>query len=157
MKVVLLSVGETDDEYFARIIEDYKKRVNFYLPFELSFVPDVKNRKNLSIGEFKEEEGKKLLAVLHATDQVVLLDDKGKQVDSPGFARYMEKKMVSVPKRLVFVVGGPYGFSREVHDRANERLSLSAMTFTHQMVRMVFAEQLYRAMTILNNEPYHHE
>jgi 23S rRNA (pseudouridine1915-N3)-methyltransferase len=157
MKVVLLSVGETDNEYFARIIEDYKKRVNFYLPFELSFVPDVKNRKNLSINEFKEEEGKKLLAVLHATDQVVLLDDKGKQVDSPGFARYMEKKMVSVPKRLVFVVGGPYGFSREVHDRANERLSLSAMTFTHQMVRMVFAEQLYRAMTILNNEPYHHE
>ena len=152
----MLSVGETDNEYFARIIEDYKKRVNFYLPFELSFVPDVKNRKNLSIGEFKEEEGKKLLAVLHATDQVVLLDDKGKQVDSPGFARYMEKKMVSVPKRLVFVVGGPYGFSREVHDRANERLSLSAMTFTHQMVRMVFAEQLYRAMTILNNE-YHHE
>lgn len=153
----MLSVGETDNEYFARIIEDYKKRVNFYLPFELSFVPDVKNRKNLSINEFKEEEGKKLLAVLHATDQVVLLDDKGKQVDSPGFARYMEKKMVSVPKRLVFVVGGPYGFSREVHDRANERLSLSAMTFTHQMVRMVFAEQLYRAMTILNNEPYHHE
>ncbi len=153
----MLSVGETDNEYFARIIEDYKKRVNFYLPFKISFVPDVKNRKNLSINEFKEEEGKKLLAVLHATDQVVLLDDKGKQVDSPGFARYMEKKMVSVPKRLVFVVGGPYGFSREVHDRANERLSLSAMTFTHQMVRMVFAEQLYRAMTILNNEPYHHE
>lgn len=153
----MLSVGETDNEYFARIIEDYKKRVNFYLPFKISIVPDVKNRKNLSINEFKEEEGKKLLAVLHATDQVVLLDDKGKQVDSPGFARYMEKKMVSVPKRLVFVVGGPYGFSREVHDRANERLSLSAMTFTHQMVRMVFAEQLYRAMTILNNEPYHHE
>lgn len=157
MKVVLLSVGETDNEYFARIIEDYKKRVNFYLPFELSFVLDVKNRKGLSINEFKEEEGKKLLAVLHPTDQVVLLDDKGKQFDSPGFARYMEKKMVSVPKRLVFVVGGPYGFSREVHDRANERLSLSAMTFTHQMVRMVFVEQLYRAMTILNNEPYHHE
>lgn len=157
MKVVLLSVGETDNEYFARIIEDYKKRVNFYLPFELSFVPDVKNRKNQSISELKEEEGKKLLAVLHPTDQVVLLDDKGKQVDSPGFARYIEKKMVSVPKRLVFVAGGPYGFSREVHDRTNERLSLSAMTFTHQMVRMVFAEQLYRAMTILNNEPYHHE
>lgn len=157
MKVVLLSVGETDNEYFARIIEDYKKRVNFYLPFKISFVPDVKNRRGLSINELKEEEGKKLLAVLQPTDQVVLLDDKGKQVDSPGFARYMEKKMVSVPKRLVFVVGGPYGFSREVHDRANERLSLSAMTFTHQMVRMVFAEQLYRAMTILNNEPYHHE
>lgn len=153
----MLSVGETDNEYFTRIIEDYKKRVNFYLPFKLSFVSDVKNRRGLSINEFKEEEGKKLLAVLHPTDQVVLLDDKGKQFDSPGFARYMEKKMVSVPKRLVFLVGGPYGFSREVHDRANERLSLSAMTFTHQMVRMVFVEQLYRAMTILNNEPYHHE
>lgn len=157
MKVVLLSVGKTDNEYFARIVEEYTKRINFYLPFELDFVPGLKGRKGLSANEAKEEESKKLLAALHPTDHVVLLDDKGKQFDSPGFARYMEKKMVSVPKRLVFIVGGPYGFSKDIYDRANERLSLSLMTYTHQMVRMVFAEQLYRAMTILNNEPYHHE
>ena len=157
MKVVLLSVGKTDNEYFARVIEEYKKRVNFYLPFELDFVADVKNSKNLSIGKLKEEEGKRLLISLQASDQVVLLDNTGKQLDSPGFARYMEKKMISVPKRLVFIVGGPYGFSPGLYDRGDERLSLSSMTFTHQMVRMVFAEQLYRAMTILHNEPYHHE
>ncbi len=157
MKVVLLSVGKTDNEYFTRIIEEYTKRVNFYLPFESDFVPDVKKRKNLSVNEFKEVEGKKLLAAIHPSDQVVLLDNKGKQLDSPGFARYLEKKMVTVPKRLLFIVGGPYGFSRELYDRAAEQISLSTMTFTHQMVRMVFVEQLYRAMTILNNEPYHHQ
>ena len=157
MKVVLLSVGKTDNEYFTRIIEEYTKRVNFYLPFESDFVPDVKKRKNLSVNEFKEVEGKKLLAAIHPSDQVVLLDNKGKQLDSPGFARYLEKKMVTVPKRLLFIVGGPYGFSRELYDRANEQISLSTMTFTHQMVRMVFVEQLYRAMTILHNEPYHHQ
>ncbi len=157
MKLVLLSVGKTDDEYFMRILEDYKKRVNFYIPFDVEFVPDIKNRKGLSTNELKEKEGKSLLACLHATDRVVLLDDKGKQVDSSGFARYLEKKMNSVPKRLVFIVGGPYGFSQELYSRAGETLSLSKMTFTHQMIRMIFAEQLYRAMTILNNEPYHHE
>lgn len=157
MKVVLLSMGKTDNEYFAHIIEEYRKRVNFYLPFELDFVPDIKNKKNLSINELKEEEGKKLLSALHASDRVVLLDNTGKQLDSPGFARYLEKKMISVPRRLVFIVGGPYGFSPELYNRGDERLSLSAMTFTHQMVRVVFAEQLYRGMTILNNEPYHHE
>src|SRR5690554_5831463 len=157
MKVVLLSVGKTDNEYFTRIIEEYTKRVNFYLPFESGFVYDVKKRKNLSVNEFKEVEGKKLLAAIHPSDQVVLLDNKGKQLDSPGFARYLEKKMVTVPKRLLFIVGGPYGFSRELYDRANEQISLSTMTFTHQMVRMVFVEQLYRAMTILHNEPYHHQ
>lgn len=157
MKIVLLSVGKTDNEYFAQIIEEYKKRINHYLPFEISFVPDVKNRKNLPVTEFKEAEGKKLMAWLHPSDHVVLLDNRGRQLDSPGFAGYLEKKTLSVPKRLVFVVGGPYGFSQELYDRASEMLSLSAMTFTHQMVRMVFTEQLYRAMTILNNEPYHHE
>ncbi len=157
MKVVLLSVGKTDNEYFTRIIEEYTKRVNFYLPFESGFVYDVKKRKNLSVNEFKEVEGKKLLAAIHPSDQVVLLDNKGKQLDSPGFARYLEKKMVTVPKRLLFIVGGPYGFSRELYDRANEQISLSTMTFTHQMVRMVFVEQLYRALTILHNEPYHHQ
>lgn len=157
MKVILLTVGKTDNEYFSRIIDEYSRRINFYIPFELAFVADVKNRKGISITELTEKEGKNLLAFLHPTDHVVLLDDKGKQLDSPGFARYIEKKMISVPKRLIFLVGGPYGFSRDIYDRAHEKISLSKMTFTHQMVRTIFTEQLYRAMTILNNEPYHHE
>lgn len=157
MKGVLLSVGKTDNRNFAQIIEEYKKRVNFYLPFELAHVADVKKGKGLSVNEQKEEEGKRLLAWLQPSDQVVLLDDKGKRLNSPEFAQYMEKKMISVPKRLVFIVGGPYGFSNAIYERANEQLSLSAMTLTHQMVRLMFTEQLYRAMTILNNEPYHHE
>lgn len=157
MKIVLLSVGKTDNEFFARIIEEYTKRVNFYLTFELDFVQDIKNRKNLANNQFKEAEGKKLLATIHSSDHVVLLDSKGKQLDSLGFASYLGKKMISVPKRLLFIVGGPYGFSKELYDRANEQISLSTMTFTHQMVRLVFVEQLYRAMTILHNEPYHHQ
>ncbi len=157
MKVTLLSVGKTDNDLFSRIIEEYERRINFYLPFETAFVADVKNRKGLSFTELKEREGQNLLAFLQPTDHVVLLDENGKQLDSPGFARYLQKRMHSVPKRLVFIVGGPYGFSKELYDRAHEKLSLSPMTFTHQMVRMIFTEQLYRALTILNNEPYHHE
>lgn len=157
MKVILLSVGKTDDLFFSQIIREYQKRVNFYLSFEMIVVPDLKNRKNLSENEQKTEEGNQIQKTLQPTDHVVLLDDKGKQYSSVEFARYMEKKMYTVAKRLVFVVGGPYGFSQEIYDKANERLSLSRLTFTHQMVRVVFAEQLYRAMTILKNEPYHHE
>jgi 23S rRNA (pseudouridine1915-N3)-methyltransferase len=157
MKVILLSVGKTDDLFFAQIIEEYKKRVNHYISFEMNVVPDLKNRKNLSEKEQKTEEGNMILKTLQSSDYIVLLDDKGKQYSSVELARFMEKKMHSVPKRLVFVIGGPYGFSSEIYERANEKLSLSKLTFTHQMVRVVFAEQLYRAMTILNNEPYHHE
>lgn len=123
----------------------------------MNVVPDLKNRKNLSEKEQKTEEGNMILKTLQSSDYIVLLDDKGKQYSSVELARFMEKKMHSVPKRLVFVIGGPYGFSSEIYERANEKLSLSKLTFTHQMVRVVFAEQLYRAMTILNNEPYHHE
>lgn len=157
MKIGLLSVGKTDNKHFARIIEDYTKKINYYLPFEMIYVPDVKNRGRLPTTEIKKAEEEKLLAAMHPSDQVVLLDDKGKQLDSPGFSVYLEKKMISVPKRLLFIVGGPYGFSPGLYNRATDRLSLSPMTFTHEMVRMIFAEQLYRAMTILNNEPYHHE
>ncbi|MDO5522515.1 MAG: 23S rRNA (pseudouridine(1915)-N(3))-methyltransferase RlmH [Bacteroidia bacterium] len=157
MKVVLLSTGKTDADFYAQGIEIYKKRLSFYLPFETEFIPDLKNTKNLSEKEQKNLEGENILNRLQPGDYVVLLDDKGKQYSSVEFARFMEKKMHSVPKRLVFVVGGPYGFSEEVYKRANEKLSLSKMTFTHQMVRLVFVEQLYRAMTILNGEPYHHE
>ena len=127
------------------------------IPFDMEFVPDLKNTKKLSEKEQKNLEGEGILNRLQPGDYVVLLDDKGKQYSSVEFARFMEKKSHSVPKRLVFVVGGPYGFSDDVYSRANEKLSLSKMTFTHQMVRLVFVEQLYRAMTILNGEPYHHE
>ncbi|MEN6589022.1 MAG: 23S rRNA (pseudouridine(1915)-N(3))-methyltransferase RlmH [Proteiniphilum sp.] len=157
MKVRLLSVGKTDNEHLAQLIEEYRKRVNFYIPFEMTVVADLKNKKNISAEEQKTLEGNLLLKSLQPGDHVVLLDDKGKQYTSTEFARYIEKKNHTVPKRLVFMVGGPYGFSQEIYEAANEKLSLSKMTFTHQMVRVVFAEQLYRAMTILHNEPYHHE
>ncbi len=157
MKAILLSVGKTDDDFYAQAIDVFKKRLGFYIPFDMEFVPDLKNTKNLSEKEQKNLEGEGILNRIQPGDYVVLLDDKGKQYSSTEFARFMEKKSHSVPKRLVFVVGGPYGFSEAVYARANEKLSLSKMTFTHQMVRLVFVEQLYRAMTILNNEPYHHE
>lgn len=157
MKIVLLSVGKVDDDFFAQAMEVYRKRINFYLPLDMENVADVKNTKKLSKKEQKIQEGNNILKSLQPTDYVVLLDDKGKQHSSTEFARFIEKKMHVVHKRLVFVIGGPYGFSDEIYARANEKLSLSKMTFTHQMVRLVFTEQLYRAMTILNNEPYHHE
>ena len=157
MKAILLSVGKTDDDFYAQAIDVFKKRLGFYIPFDMEFVPDLKNTKKLSEKEQKSLEGEGILNRLQPGDYVVLLDDKGKQYSSTEFARFIEKKSHSVPKRLVFVVGGPYGFSEAVYARANEKLSLSKMTFTHQMVRLVFVEQLYRAMTILNNEPYHHE
>ena len=157
MKTTLLSLGKTDNNALAQLIEEYRKRTNFYIPFETETVPDIKNTKNLSEKEQKTKEGTQILKALQPSDYVVLLDDKGKHFSSIEFAQFIEKKMHSVPKRLVFVVGGAYGFSDEVYARANEKVSLSKMTFTHQMVRLVFVEQLYRAMTILNNEPYHHE
>lgn len=157
MKIILTSVGKTDDRFLAQIIEEYRKRVNFYIPFEMKNVSDVKNTKNLSEKEQRILGGNAIAKTLQGNDYVVLLDDKGKQYSSTEFAQFIEKKMHSVPKRLVFLVGGPYGFSDEIYARANEKLSLSRMTFTHQMVRLVFVEQLYRAFTILRNEPYHHE
>ncbi len=157
MKVILLSVGKTDHPLLSQIIEEYRKRVNHYIPFEMKMVPDPKNRKHLSEKEQKSEEAQLLLKKIQPSDYVVLLDDKGKQYRSAEFAHYMEKKSLSVPRQLIFVVGGPYGFAAEMYDRAAESISLSQMTFTHQMVRLVFTEQLYRAMTIIHNEPYHHE
>lgn len=157
MKIILLSVGKTDNKQFAQLVDEYRKRVNYYIPFETQIVPDIKNRKTISEKEQKTLEGNLLLKSLMPTDYVVLLDDKGKQFSSVEFAGYLERKSHTVPKRLIFMIGGPYGFSQEIYDAANEKISLSKMTYTHQMVRLIFAEQLYRAMTILNNEPYHHE
>ena len=157
MKIDLLSIGKTDNRLFKEIIDEYVKRLNYYIPFEDIYIPDIKNRKSISEVEQKNLEGDKLIKALELTDYIVLLDDKGKKFNSSGFANYIEKKMYTVPKRLVFIIGGPYGFSKSVYNIANEKISLSEMTFTHQMVRMIFTEQLYRAMTIINNEPYHHE
>lgn len=150
-------MGKTDEDFFAEGIEVYKKRLKRYIQFETEMAPDIKNAKSLSEKEQKAQEGEVLFKRLQETDYVVLLDDKGKSYKSTEFAQFIEKKMHSVPKRLVFVIGGAYGFSEAIYARANEKLSLSKMTFTHQMVRLVFVEQLYRAFTILKNEPYHHE
>ena len=157
MKAVLIAIGKTDAQYFKEAIEEYKKRLIHYLPFDVELIPDLRNTKNLSEEQQKAKEGELILKSLQAGDYIVLLDDKGKEYTSMKFAQYIEQKMHSVPKRLVFIIGGPYGFSDDVYNKANEKLTLSRMTFSHQMVRLIFVEQLYRAMTIINNEPYHHE
>lgn len=157
MKITLLAIGKTDARYFVEAINEYQKRLEHYIPFEIQIIPDLKNTKSLTADQQKEKEGELILKSLQAGDYPVLLDDKGKEYTSVKFASYIEKKTHTVARRLVFVIGGPYGFSQDVYDRAQEKLTLSRMTFSHQMVRLIFVEQLYRAMTILNNEPYHHE
>lgn len=157
MKAALLTVGKTDINSIATEIENYTKRISHYIPFSMEIVPDIKNKKKLSENLQKLKEGEAILNRLENSDYVVLLDEGGKVFDSMEFAQYVEKKKNTIAKRIVFIVGGPYGFSDTVKDRANEKISLSKMTFTHQMVRLIFVEQFYRAMTILNNEPYHHE
>ncbi|HBK29344.1 MAG TPA: 23S rRNA (pseudouridine(1915)-N(3))-methyltransferase RlmH [Parabacteroides sp.] len=157
MKIALVVIGKTDARYFMEAIDEYKNRLVHYIPFEMQVIPDVKNAKHLSESQQKEKEGELILKSLQQGDYLVLLDEKGKDFTSMEFARYIEKKMQTVPRRLVFAVGGPYGFSEAVYKAASEKISLSRMTFSHQMVRLIFVEQIYRAMTILNNEPYHHE
>ncbi len=157
MKITLLVIGKTDAGYFIDAVSEYQKRLEHYIPFEIQVIPDIKNTKSLTADQQKEKEGELILRSLQAGDYLVLLDDKGKEYTSMQFAAYIEKKTHTVAKRLVFLIGGPYGFARSVYDKANEKLTLSRMTFSHQMVRLIFVEQLYRAMTILNNEPYHHE
>lgn len=157
MKVTLLTVGKTNDLSFKNAISEYQKRLKFYISFEIEEIPSLKNTKNLTEDKQKEKEGELILKYLQAEDEVILLDDKGDEFTSKQFATYIEKKASSGLKQLYFVVGGPYGFSQEVYQRANGKVSLSRMTFSHQMVRLVFTEQLYRAMTIIRGEPYHHE
>lgn len=157
MKIALLMIGKTDARYFAEAIDEYRQRLTHYVPFEMQVIPDIKNAKNLSESQQKEREGEMLLKALQAGDYIVLLDERGKEMTSKQFASYLEKKMGSVSRRLVFIIGGPYGFSEALYKIANEKLSLSQMTFSHQMIRLLFIEQIYRAMTILNGEPYHHE
>lgn len=157
MKIALVVIGKTDAGYFVDAINEYKSRLIHYIPFEMDIIPDIRNVKNLSESQQKEKEGELILKTCQPGDYLVLLDEKGKEFTSMQFSSYIEKKMHVISRRLVFVVGGPYGFSEAVYKAASEKISLSKMTFSHQMIRLIFIEQIYRAMTILNNEPYHHE
>ena len=152
-----MTIGKTDAKEIVSLVDEYKKRLGRYIKFQLVVIPDLKNNKNLTESQQKEKEGEHILAQIETSDLVVLLDEKGKQFTSVSFSNYLQKKMNSGLKRLVFVIGGPYGFGDEVYKRANEKVSLSSMTFSHQMVRLFAIEQLYRAFTILRNEPYHHQ
>ncbi|KAA6337810.1 Ribosomal RNA large subunit methyltransferase H [termite gut metagenome] len=157
MKAVLIAIGRTVEQHYITAVNDYVQRTKHFISFDLEIIPELKHTKNLNQDQQKEKEGELILKSFQQGDVIVLLDEYGKEFRSLDFAYWMEKKMASVSKRLVFVIGGPYGFSQKVYQTACERISLSKMTFSHQMVRLVFVEQLYRAMTILNGGPYHHE
>ena len=156
MKTSLILIGKTNNKHFQAGIDDYISRISHYMPFSLVTIPDIKNTKSLTEAQQKEKEGELILKQLSPSDTLVLLDEHGKELRSIELAAWLEKKQVST-NRLVLCIGGPYGFSKAVYDRANEQLSLSKMTLSHQMVRLVFTEQIYRACTIIRGEPYHHE
>jgi 23S rRNA (pseudouridine1915-N3)-methyltransferase len=156
MKILLLVIGKTDEDYLITGIKKYVGRLGHYVSFEMKEIPDIRNRKTLSEDQQKKAESFLLLQQLQPGDHVVLLDENGTSYTSVAFAENLEKLMASGAKRIVFVIGGPYGFAQEVYDKANAKMALSAMTFSHQMVRLIFVEQLYRAFTILKGEPYHH-
>lgn len=157
MNIRLLTIGKTDNKDLQSLIDDYTKRLSFYVKFDLDIIPDIKNVKNLSESQQKEKEGELILAKIGPTDQLILLDENGKTFSSVGFSDYLQKKMNAGIKTLVFVIGGPYGFSETVYQKAQGKVSMSEMTFSHQMVRLFVIEQLYRGFTILRNEPYHHQ
>lgn len=157
MKTILLTVGRTVEQHYIIGINDYVQRIKHSIPFEMEVIPELKNTKSLSVEQQKEKEGELICKAFQPGDVIVLLDEAGKEYRSVDFAAWVEKKLSTVNKRLVFVIGGPYGFSSKVYQAAHEKISLSKMTFSHQMIRLIFVEQLYRAMTILNGGPYHHE
>ena len=156
MTIKLIAIGKTDSQALLQLISEYENRLKHYVKFDLTIIPDIKNTKNLSETQQKEKEGELILKQLTNTDVLVLLDENGKQFSSVDFSSYLQKKMNAGLKQLVFVIGGPYGFSPEVYNKAQGKISLSKMTFSHQMVRLFVVEQVYRAFTILRNEPYHH-
>ncbi len=157
MNIKLFAIGKTDNKNLQLLIDQYSKRLTFYIKFDLEIIADIKNVKNLSESQQKEKEGELILSKIAATDQLILLDENGKTFSSIGFADELQKKMNSGIKTLVFAIGGPYGFSEAVYSKAFSKISLSEMTFSHQMVRLFVIEQLYRGFTILKNEPYHHQ
>lgn len=156
MTIKLLAIGKTDNKNLQLLIEDYHKRLQHYCKFNFEILPDLKKSKNLTEDEQKKKEGALILNQLKSSDVLILLDENGVQMDSVRFSLYLQKYMNSGVKRVVFVIGGPYGFSKEINHKAQGKLALSKMTFSHQMVRLFFIEQLYRGFTILKNEPYHH-
>ncbi len=157
MKITLILVGKTNKDYIKQAVEVYVKRLKHYVPFDIVLIADLKNAKKLSFQQIKQKEGEMILNALSTSMEVVLLDEGGKEFSSRGFSKFIEKKTIAGCKHLVFVIGGAYGFSDAVYNRANQKMSLSQMTFSHQMVRMIFVEQLYRAFTIIKGEPYHHD
>lgn len=157
MNIELIVIGKTDSKEVEALVEMYARRVNFYCKFALTALPDVRNTKNLTVKQQRTAEGELLMRQFSDGDYVVLLDERGDEFRSVEFAYWLQKRLNSGLKRLVIVIGGPYGFSDKVYARADAKLSLSKMTFSHQIVRAIFAEQIYRAFTILGNEPYHHE
>ena len=157
MKIKLLAIGKTDDKNLQALISSYENRLKHYIKFETEIIPDIKNVKNLSEKQQKEKEGELILKKIQATDNLVLLDEKGYEFRSIEFSRFLQKKMNSGIKQMVLVIGGPYGFSEKVYQKAIGKIALSKMTFSHQMIRLFVVEQIYRAFTILKNEPYHHE
>lgn len=157
MNIELIVVGKTDSKEVSALVDMYTKRINFYNRFNITYIPDIRNSKNLSESQQKTAEGEAILRLIDDSDRVVLLDEKGSEFRSVEYAEWLQKRMNSGIKRFVFVIGGPYGFSPEVYSRSNEKISLSKMTFSHQIIRAIFTEQLYRAFSILHNSPYHHE
>jgi len=157
MKIALLQTGKTTDKHIAEGVDIYSVRIRKYSDFEIITIPDLKNTRNMPVEEQKIKEGQKILQAVGKDDFVVLLDERGKELRTGEFAEWIEKRTMIQNKRIVFIIGGPWGFSRDVYDSAGFRLSLSKMTFPHQLVRLLFTEQLYRAFTILKGEPYHHD
>lgn len=157
MNIKLIAVGKTDNPALQQLISTYEKRLSYYINFELQLLPDIKNSKSLSEEQQKIKEGELILSYVEPSHHLVLLDERGKEYTSITFADELQKKMNTGIKQLTFVIGGPYGFSQAIYQRANSKLSLSKLTFSHQMIRLFFVEQLYRAFTILRNEPYHHQ
>lgn len=157
MEIVLLTVGKTTTPYILTGLDEYIRRLRHYVGYSIETIPDIRSTRTLTHRIQKELEGKQIIDRLMASDFVVLLDERGREMKSTEFSVYLQKQMLSGRKRLVFVVGGPYGFSEDVYDRSDSMISLSRMTFSHEMVRLFFTEQVYRAMTILRGEPYHHE
>lgn len=157
MDILLLTVGKTTTSYLQTGIDEYVRRLKRYVPFYIKCLPDIKNSRKLTESQQKDEEGKMILGELSVSDFVVLLDERGDMLTSREFSDFLQKGMLGGKKRMVFVVGGPYGFSHAVYSRSNSMLSFSRMTFSHEMIRLFFTEQVYRAMTILKGEPYHHD
>ena len=157
MKITLLTIGKTEDKYLLEGLDIYLKRLKHYISFKILEIPELKGTKSLSRDQQKSKESELIFKNIHSIDHVILLDEKGQEFSSKQFSNFLNKKMVGGQQHLVFIVGGPYGFSEEIYLRSNEKISLSRMTYSHQMIRLLFTEQLYRAYTILKGEPYHHD